>query len=73
MNESVLRKRILPSGRPCEKIKKYKMADPTWLLEWNHFNNLIKNEDYGINQKELYLNKIFTHITQLGKLKFEHK
>ena len=65
--KSVLRTRVLPSGRPDEKIYKYNMMDPTWHNEWNYFNSLIRNKSYGINKKEIELSKNISQLINLGK------
>jgi len=35
-----LRRRVLPSGRPDEDASTLVQADPTWALEWEHFQAL---------------------------------
>ena len=65
--KSVLRTRVLPSGRPDEKIYKYNMTDPTWHNEWNYFNYLIRNKSYGINKKEIELSKNISQLINLEK------
>ena len=39
-----IRKRVLPSGIPNEKISELEIQDPTWGLEHEHFFNQIKNK-----------------------------
>ena len=36
------RKRKFPSGKPKEKLKNLSQKDPTWVLEYKYFKNLIK-------------------------------
>jgi scyllo-inositol 2-dehydrogenase (NADP+) len=36
----ILRKRVLPSGRPPEEAVTLVQSDPTWELEYGHFKNL---------------------------------
>jgi predicted dehydrogenase len=48
------RQRVLPSGRPIETETTLVQSDPTWALEYEHFNNLCaqsKSEiDFSVNQ-----------------------
>lgn len=37
-----LRERVLPSGRPTERVWKVPQGDPTWQLEYAHFLNLCR-------------------------------
>lgn len=36
----IVRRRVLPSGRPDEDVRTLQQADPTWLLEYQHFVRL---------------------------------
>ena len=38
-----LRRRVLPSGRPEEESSTLVCADPTWALEYEHFQKLCRN------------------------------
>ena len=37
-----LRQRVLPSGRPKEEVQTLECPDPTWQLEYHHFQNLCR-------------------------------
>ena len=37
-----LRQRVLPSGRPKEEVQTLECPDPTWQLEYQHFQNLCR-------------------------------
>src|SRR5262249_23935202 len=36
----VVRKRVLPSGRPTEEVTTLEQTDPTWTIEYEHFKRL---------------------------------
>ena len=36
----VVRRRVLPSGKPPEEVKTLEQADPTWAIEYEHFKAL---------------------------------
>ena len=36
----VVRRRVLPSGKPPEEVKTLEQADPTWAIEYEHFRKL---------------------------------
>ncbi|OGO93209.1 MAG: oxidoreductase [Coxiella sp. RIFCSPHIGHO2_12_FULL_44_14] len=42
-SEWVMRKRIFPSGRPLEESMTVIQPDPTWALEYAHFNYLVSH------------------------------
>jgi scyllo-inositol 2-dehydrogenase (NADP+) len=59
-----IRTRVLPSGKPKEKVFSIKMKDPTWKLELNYFKQLIRkkqknnfNENIWINDNLNYFKK----------------
>src|ERR1051326_2310632 len=39
----IVRRRVLPSGRPDESIDTVEMPDPTWRLEYEHFARLCQS------------------------------
>ncbi|OUX36476.1 MAG: hypothetical protein CBE33_05650 [Candidatus Pelagibacter sp. TMED273] len=45
----IYRKRILPSGKPNEKVFIEKMGDPTWKLEHNYFFRKLKKRRTNLN------------------------
>ena len=51
----IFRKRIMPSGKPLERIKIMKLADPTWSLEHKYFKNLIKIKEKNVLNKDLWI------------------
>ena len=36
----ILRRRVLPSGRPHEEVETLEQEDPTWAAEYAHFRKL---------------------------------
>ncbi len=59
-----LRRRVMPSGKPKEKIIKIPKGDPTWIKEHNYFKKLIQakhktylNNDYKILRNILNIEK----------------
>ena len=55
-SDFIRRKRILPAGRPKEKIITLNQPDPTWKKEYQYFKNLVKNkvETNLVNDKKIF-------------------
>jgi len=51
-----IRKRVLPSGAPKEKVFLMKTKDPTWKLELNYFKKLIRNKQKNNFSKNIWIN-----------------
>ena len=60
----VLRKRILPSGRPTEESETLIQPDPTWQMEYLHFKALIEKEVKTDLKKDF---QIYEELNQLHK------
>lgn len=64
-----VRRRMLPSGRPAEKIHALESSDPTWEAEYRHFQELCRTggntleNDIAINA---VLNDLFRNIRGLA-------
>ncbi len=61
-SQLVHRQRILPSGRPSEKITTFVQEDPTWRCEYQHFKNLIQTNRPNDLAKDIW---IYDQINQL--------
>ena len=58
----VIRKRVLPSGRPREALSTVPAGDPTWKMEYAHFKELCKTG--GTNLKnDIWINEAFRSLT----------
>ena len=55
-SEFIRRKRVLPAGRPKEKIITLTQPDPTWNIEYQYFKNLVKNKTKTslVNDKKIF-------------------
>jgi len=51
----IFRKRKFPSGKPKEEFKNFSKKDPTWILEYKHFKNLIKNKIKTDFSKDIWI------------------
>ena len=58
-----LRHRVLPSGRPDEQAETLVQPDPTWALEWEHFQALCRTGRSNIDT-DLWIN---TELQRLAK------
>lgn len=63
-NTFCYRKRMLPSGKPHEKIISFKQGDPTWKEEYIFFKRLIKNQIKTNLKKDLLLNNCFLRLNK---------
>lgn len=50
--------RVLPSGRPPEKVETLEQEDPTWALEYAHFKSLCEKGRPADLSNDLWLNRI---------------
>lgn len=64
-SEIIVRKRVFPSGKPKEKIKRYNFGDPTWKREHTFFFNIDDNEQKKIFKRDIWLNRIFNKIKKI--------
>lgn len=53
----ILRKRVLPSGRPPEESVTLVKADPTWELEYEYFKNLCATNGMSNTSNDLIINR----------------
>jgi scyllo-inositol 2-dehydrogenase (NADP+) len=58
----IIRKRVLPSGLPKEKIIRYKYGDQTWFNELKYFINLIKQKKLNKLKKDFFINHNLKNI-----------
>jgi scyllo-inositol 2-dehydrogenase (NADP+) len=58
-----IRKRVLPSGRPEEKVYTIESRDPTWALEYEHFKELCRNCGTNIGN-DLWINSVLNGLSE---------
>jgi hypothetical protein len=51
----VVRRRVLPSGRPPEEVITLEQPDPTWALEYEHFRTLCASGGTNIDN-DIWIN-----------------
>lgn len=56
-SQFILRKRILPSGRPTEQSQTLVQEDPTWNLEYTYFKQMITNATTTDLSKDIWINR----------------
>ncbi len=54
----ILRKRVLPSGRPDEEIVTLKEDDPTWAAEYEYFKSLCRDGRPADLTNDIWLNRV---------------
>jgi scyllo-inositol 2-dehydrogenase (NADP+) len=59
-----LRTRVLPSGRPAEEVETLEQPDPTWALEYAHFQSLCAARPQADLSRDLWLRQT---LRQLGQ------
>lgn len=62
----ILRKRILPSGRPTEEIHTLEMPDPTWELEHEYFFNQISAGVQTDLSTDIWIQSILDELASLA-------
>jgi predicted dehydrogenase len=60
-----VRKRILPSGRPEEKVYTIESPDPTWALEYEHFKELCRNGGTNLDN-DFWINSVLSELTEIS-------
>jgi scyllo-inositol 2-dehydrogenase (NADP+) len=63
-SQFILRRRVLPSGRPPEEITTLTQADPTWQLEYDHFKQLIQQKIPTDLSKDVWINQQIRQLSQ---------
>jgi predicted dehydrogenase len=57
------RRRVLPSGRPEERVEVAPQGDPTWELEYQHFLRLCKAPSNNI-ANDIWIHRVLTQLEQ---------
>ena len=65
----ILRKRVLPSGRPPEESTTLVQADPTWEEEYQYFKSLIEQNSVTHLSRDIWINH---QIRKLGTASMRH-
>ena len=59
-----LRTRVLPSGRPPEEVHTLVQADPTWALEYAHFERLCREGAGGNLANDQWISRTLARLTR---------
>lgn len=60
----VVRRRILPSGKPPEEVHTLEQGDPTWALEYDHFKSLCRGP-YSTNiDNDIWIDGVLANVAQ---------
>jgi predicted dehydrogenase len=57
----VVRRRMLPSGKPPEEVQTLEQPDPTWALEYEHFKGLCRSGGTNIDN-DVWINDVLNGI-----------
>lgn len=57
----VVRRRVLPSGKPPEEVATLEQADPTWALEYEHFRSLCANGGTNVDN-DIWINDVLNGV-----------
>lgn len=57
----VVRRRVLPSGKPPEEVQTLEQPDPTWAIEYEHFKTLCASGGTNI-ENDLWINGVLNGI-----------
>ncbi|HLN24542.1 MAG TPA: Gfo/Idh/MocA family oxidoreductase [Patescibacteria group bacterium] len=58
------RRRVLPSGRPIERVVTLTQEDPTWALEYAHFKALVEQGAQTDLSNDLWLHQTLTRLSK---------
>ena len=58
------RRRLLPSGRPVERVVTLTQDDPTWALEYAHFKALVEQGAQTDLSNDLWLHQTLTRLSK---------
>lgn len=61
----IVRKRVLPSGRPSEDVCTLEQPDPTWALEYEHFKKLCAAGKSETNiRNDIWISRALNHLAK---------
>jgi len=60
-SEFVVRRRVLPSGKPPEEVHVLEQADPTWAAEYDHFVKLCATGGTNIDT-DIWINEVLNGL-----------
>ena len=59
----VVRRRVLPSGKPPEDVHTLEQSDPTWAAEYRHFQQLCESGGSNI-ENDIWIQGVLNGVTQ---------
>ena len=59
----VVRRRILPSGKPPEEVHTLEQSDPTWAVEYRHFQQLCESGGGNI-ENDIWIQGVLSRVSQ---------
>ena len=59
----VVRRRVLPSGKPPEDVTTLEQADPTWAIEYEHFKTLCATGGTNIDN-DIWINGVLNGVAR---------
>jgi predicted dehydrogenase len=63
----IVRRRVLPSGKPAEEVRTLEQKDPTWAIEYAHFKEICSHGGGGNIANDMYISEALRGIAaQLG-------
>ena len=57
----VVRRRVLPSGKPPEEVQTLEQSDPTWAIEYDHFKTLCASGGTNI-ANDIWINGVLNSV-----------
>ena len=59
----VVRRRVLPSGKPPEEVHTLEQPDPTWAIEYDHFKTLCPSGGTNI-ENDIWINGVLNSVSR---------
>jgi predicted dehydrogenase len=59
----VVRRRVLPSGKPPEEVHTLEQPDPTWAIEYDHFKALCASGGTNI-ENDIWMNGVLNRVSR---------
>ena len=59
----IVRRRVLPSGKPPEEVHTLEQPDPTWAIEYDHFKTLCPSGGTNI-ENDIWINGVLNSVSR---------
>jgi predicted dehydrogenase len=61
----IIRRRVLPSGKPAQQMETLERPDPTWALEYEHFKSVCRTGGTNL-ENDVWINDVLHALSAAG-------